>query len=205
MRFIVLFVYQLWSCVVLATPEAGLIEKQKLLGVSNNSYYVIATETEIQGTYFSSLQRVLLKQYDLQSNATIDEWLLSSIRVNRDPETLAKTLQPDSEPTTPLAQVLGTNSISFAGALTTPAKEFLSDSDGMYLDKSGLPHYVLSSTEIAVRIPDYIKLQEHEFLRPKIIGIYTEWAGGRKRYFLVARTSDLNSGYDSELVLSLPE
>jgi len=164
-------VWQFWSCVVQATPESGVIEKQKLLGVSDNSYYVVATEVEIQGTYFSSLQSVLLKQYDLQTNSTLGEWVLSSNRISRDPETLVETVQPDSKSTTSLAQVLGASSISFAGALKTPTKKFLSDSNGLYLEKSGQRHYVLSAAEIAVRIPGFNKLLEYDFLMPKVIGI----------------------------------
>jgi len=187
-----------------ARKLAFLSERQTLLAISSKSYLVFSTQREVKGTHFGLHQRIVLREYNLETNKLIMEWLLHSNELAIDPGTLEKSIITGAENTSSLTSVLGSKFGVLADHPSKPKKPLKIDKDGLYILKGGNKSYLMSVQELSMRIPDITESFAYEDT-PIVRFLQTSAADSGVRYFVVIETTDSHSGMPSELVISLPE
>ena len=193
-----------WPFGISATPPSGISERQTLLGISDNSYLVFSTQREVKDSHFSLYQRIVLREYTLESNELIKEWSLYSNELVTDPSTLEKSIKAGTKSTSNLASVLGSKFTVLAGHPLEPKKPLEIDSGGLYLLKGNNKSYLMSVSELSTRIPD-IKETFAYGGGPLVRFLQTSSTDQVVRYFVVVEAIDSHSGMLSEIVISLPE
>ena len=96
---LVLAVCMLWSSLVSASPDEAIWRAVNILGANNDHYYVLVTQRDYPGSYYSYRERIFVEKHITKLNRTVFSEVISDIQyTNIDPEkdewkSEAKTVQ----------------------------------------------------------------------------------------------------------------
>jgi len=190
----------------LSSANSSVSERQSLLGLDDNSYYVIAIKSEVKISHYESYLRVALKQYELNSNRLLADTTLSETQISTDVDSFEQSVKKTMAAEDNLDNLLSKNVIRYSGYGKHPSKKFVFDKNGVFINSNGSRDYVLSLEELTQRIPDYEQRLEYDFTAPAVVEVYSESTPTGLRYLVAVRSGTWRSDLSSfEYIISLPE
>lgn len=205
------------SSTLLASANTFVTEVERLVAVSDETYTVIVNQYEQTYSYWTGINRLIVRVIDIETNQIASQVLLSSIQLDRSkekPYEITASLKDDESQA--FENLLIKPQLLYAN-LEYPKYRFHIDKSGVFINKNGrqdildykLVENRFSQAGFELKYPidaEYDLALDIESNNVAFTGWYKATVKGKKRYFFVLKIGLHQDDTGSlEYVFSIPE
>lgn len=199
-----------------ASANTYINEVERLIAITDKTYTVVVSQYEQTFSYWTGINRMMVRVIDIKTNQVMSQVLLSSVQIDRDmekPYDSSFSLLKDESPALkniPLKPQTLYNNLEY------PKYRFNLDSRGVYINKNGRQDVLsydivesrFSSASFNLGRPldvDYNLALDIEANDTEFTGWYKTQVNGKPHYFFVLKIGLQNDDTGSlEYVFSIP-
>jgi len=202
---------------VLASANTSIREVERLVAISDDTYTVMVSQYEQTYSYWTGINRLIVRVIDINTNEIISQVLLSSVQLDTAMEVPYEISISLQEGESPAFKSLLLKPQLLYNNLEYPKYRFYIDERGVYLNKNGrqdvLDYKVVESrfakagSDLNQPIDaDYSLRRNMESMNLEFTGWYKSSLNGKQRYFFVLKVGFYDDDTGSlEYVFSIPD